>query len=271
MLTKEVGVVAICLIFAYEWIYSSFKNALIASVPYAVCTAFYFALRFHALGTVSASVRYLTFSQMVLTWPRLLATYAAHLVWPVQLSVLYEIPVGVAYWPLGVLAVVILLTAWALRKAPPAACFGTLWFVICMLPSLAIWYFNNDFIHDRYLYLASVGLSLILASLLVRVRFTPPVIIAAMAVIGALSMVTIWDMGTWRDDIPLYERAVQSAPHNTTALNNLALGYMAEGRLSEAIVLLQRAIAIDPRDPDLYVNLEAATRPMGSMQSRSAF
>jgi hypothetical protein len=264
MLTKEVGVMAVCLIFAYEWIHSSLKRAVPASIPYLICTAFYFALRFNALGGVtSGTQKYMSLAAMVMTWPRLIAYYLLHLLWPVHLSVVYDVPPGTSIWPVLLLAVLVVLSIWKLREADSTIQFGAAWFAITMLPSLAIWYFDGDFLHDRYLYLPSAGLAMILSSLLARMRFKPSHVILCAIAAGALCLVTLHELPVWHDEISLYERAIQSSPRNTHFMSNLALDYTSQGRYADAIRMLRHAIDIDPKDPVLYINLGFCYRAAG--------
>jgi len=265
MLTKEVGVMASALIFAYEWTYSSLKNAVVAALPYLLPTTLYFALRYHATGNLTSSQRYMRLSSMVLTWPRLLFTYLEHLVWPVHLSVMYNITVENRVWPLLLLIVIVAALLWRLRKAADTSiCFGAAWAAITIVPALAICYFDNDFLHDRYLYTASVGLTLILGAALSRMRYTQPRLIAIGVVFFALCVISASEMRIWHDDIRLLERALEYVPNNTTVRNDLAVVYMEAHRNPEAERLLQEAIILDPRAPYLYHNLSICNEQMGN-------
>jgi len=270
MFTKEVGVMALGLIFAYEWIHSSLKKAVVASLPYLPCAAVYFALRMTAIGKATVATRhYMHFWTMVLTWPHLLATYALHLLWPIHLSVLYDDPLETRIWPLLLLLVVLGALIWVFRKSGETIRFGMAWFAITLLPALAIWYFDHDYLHDRYLYPPSVGLVVIAAVILSRLRFTPVQVIATAAVAGILCIVTLTGLPVWHDDISLHERALELAPRDTRVMNNLALDYMAQLRYTEASRLLQRAIAIKPTDPDLYTNLGSCYQLIGDYAEAS--
>ena len=158
--TKEAGIVAPVLIFTFEWTRSRFKNALVNTAPYALPVLLYFVFRFNALGAaVGPAYTNMTATEMILTWPRLLAAYIGHLIWPVHLSAIYALPIEESIWPLLLLILVLAALVWLLRKATPIIRFGAAWFAITLAPALAIRYITpNDSVHDRYLYLASVGL-----------------------------------------------------------------------------------------------------------------
>jgi predicted Zn-dependent protease len=48
------------------------------------------------------------------------------------------------------------------------------------------------------------------------------------------------------DDVSLFRRAVETAPRNTFAMNNLADAYLKAHRESEAFPLLQEVISLNP-------------------------
>ena len=61
--------------------------------------------------------------------------------------------------------------------------------------------------------------------------------------------------GSYRDAIPLYERALALAPNQPSILNNLALARAMEGHADQAEPLLKRAAAADGKDPRVSQNL----------------
>jgi Flp pilus assembly protein TadD len=61
--------------------------------------------------------------------------------------------------------------------------------------------------------------------------------------------------GSYRDAIPLYERALALAPDQPSILNNLALARAMEGHADQAEPLLKRAAAADRKDPRVSQNL----------------
>jgi len=264
MLTKEVGVMAAGLIFAYEWTHSSLKNAVVAVLPYLFPTTLYLALRYHATGNLSSSQRYMSLSSMFLTWPRLLLTYLEHLMWPIHLSVMYNVAVENRVWPLLLLIVIVAALLWRSGRAADANIrFGAAWVAITIAPALAIRYFANDFLHDRYLYTPSVGLVLMVGAALTRMRYTQLRLITIGVVFFALCVISASDMRIWHDDIRLLERALEYVPNSTTTRSDLAVVYMEAHRNTEAERLLQEAILLDPRAPYLYHNLSICKEQMG--------
>ncbi len=257
ILTKEVGIVAPALILAYEWTRSPFKTAVVGATPYILPLLLCAALRMHAVGTSGSGMPvYMSISGMILSWPRVLALYGGHLVWPIHLSECYDVPVETAAWPLLLLIAAIAVLTRAIRKCSANVRFGTAWFAITIAPCMALRYmFFGDFVHDRYLYLPSVGLAITLAAWLSHVRLTILRAIAASVVAVALCIVTRYDLRIWQDNISLFGRAVETAPHNPYAKNSLAIAYIKVGRIGEAEPLLKQAIALNPAYWKPYYNL----------------
>ena len=266
MFTKETGIVAPALILTYEWTQSNIKQAITAAAPYLMPALLFAALRMNALGNLSTGVPpNMTVSTMVLTWPRVLAAYAAHLIWPVHLSVCYDVPMETAIWPLLVMIVVVAGLIWAARGCSANVRFGAAWFAITLLPALGIRYLRaDDYVHDRYLYLPTVGLALITAEWFSRLRLTPARIVAVCSVAMACCWGTTADLQIWRNETSLFRRAVETAPQNPSAKNNLAIAYLDSGRPEEALPLVQQFIASRPGDYRGYVNMVRYYRQTGN-------
>jgi tetratricopeptide (TPR) repeat protein len=264
--TKEVGILAPALILAYEGSRSRLKEGALGAAPYLLPVLLFLAMRINALGNaVSGVPPNMSVGEMVLTWPRVLLSYAVHLLWPVHLSVAYEIPAGTALWPLVLLIAVLAGLLWTLRHCSPNCRFGAAWTAITLLPALALRYlFVGDYVHDRYLYLPSAGLAIMAAAFLDRVRYTRPRTVAFSAIVVALCALTISNSKIWRDDISLFTRAVEMAPRNFIAKNNLADAYLKLNRTAEALPLLQQVIALRPDYGLGYYNLGRYYRQTGN-------
>jgi protein O-mannosyl-transferase len=273
MFTKEAGIVAPALILAYEWTNSRFKDAMTAAAPYLLPAFLYSALRMNALGNFTTGVPpNMSVGAMVLTWPRVLAVYAAHLVWPVHLSVCYDVAVGTAVWPLLLLMIVIAGLASALRGCSANLRFGAAWFVITLMPCLGLRYlFTGDYVHDRYLYLPSVGLAVIAGVGFSRIVFTLPRAVAGSALALALCWGTRSDLRIWQDDVSLFRRAVETAPLNPYAKNNLADAYLKSHREAEALPLLEQVIALNPGYRLGYYNMARYYEQIGNSEEAERY
>ena len=278
MFTKELGIVAPALIFAYELTArdgtrSNFKTAIANSAYSALAAVLYVACRMNALGHLATGVApNMTIGEMVLTWPRVIAMYGRHLVWPVHLSVAYDVALGTAIWPVVLLAAVCAGLIWMARRGSANVRLGVAWFVITLAPGLSLRYlFKGDYVHDRYLYLPAVGLALIVAALISKIELTPA---RAAAGLG-LALVCCWgvraNLPIWRSDIALFQRAVEMAPENPYAKNNLADAYLKTHREAEAFPLLEQVIEMCPDCRLGYYNMGRYYQQVGNAEQADQY
>jgi protein O-mannosyl-transferase len=131
----------------------------------------------------------------------------------------------------------------------PFACLWSLWLV----PALYLRSFAPDKrVGDRYVYLASVGFCILVAAGIRRIRIparetsigqVTVTIVAAVALIyGTLSQESYWS-----SDVLLFYRALEIAPKNDTARENLAASLMTEDHFAQAIPLLTDVVQRQPQ------------------------
>ena len=150
--------------------------------------------------------------------------------------------------------------------------FGAAWVAITLAPSLALGYLTRgDFVHDRYLYLPSVGLAIMAAVLCTRIQFPWP----QRALAGALAFASCLGvrnyLPVWESDITLFTRAVEQAPRNPYIKNNLADAYLKANRTAEAFPLLQQAIELKPDYGLLYYNMARYYRMIGDYRESERY
>jgi hypothetical protein len=159
-----------------------------------------------------------------------------------------------AEWPtlLG-LAFLGSLAAFALlaRRRAPFAAFAIGWMLLALAPSNSfVW--RLDPVGVRPLYLASAGPALLAAALVgAALAARPPVfgravLAGALALACALGASLVVRNTLYRSPVALWEDAVQKAPRNARAKNNLGFAYLAAGRLDDAERLLEAAREADP-------------------------
>lgn len=142
------------------------------------------------------------------------------------------------------LAVLLVLPALALalRHRAPLLAFAVLWTLAALMPTNSlIW--RVDPVALRQLYLAGIGLSLVLALLLAKVRFGPAVALALATGLGTL----IWSRSAlYQDEVALFADAALKAPQDARAQMTLGLVLANAGRAAKAREALDRALRIDP-------------------------
>ncbi len=117
--------------------------------------------------------------------------------------------------------------------------FGWLWYGVAVAPLLGIVYIGDYAMADRYTYLPSIGLLVMLAwslpaTIVTTARHRAMVAGAAAVVLVPLSWTTRVQSAYWRDDATLFGHSAKVTEGNYTALTALAIDAQRHGRLAEA-------------------------------------
>ncbi|MGH9523287.1 MAG: glycosyltransferase family 39 protein, partial [Terriglobales bacterium] len=245
MLSKETGIMMVAVVAAAVWFFApagvsareKLRSTAVSVAPFAAVALLYFVCRLLVLRGMAHPLGGESWSATVLTWPAMLAFYARQLVVPIGLSGFYDVSVlesvGLLnfFVPLLVVAAIIAgLIVWTRRSRDPLVGFCAVWMLATILPVFYIRVFPPwDIVHDRYLYLPSVGFVLLLAVALRQIGNTndsivPRAQLVAVALIALVYLVSgIADQGIWSDDFNLYRRGFAVAPNNITPKVDLAI------------------------------------------------
>lgn len=265
LLTKETAIILPGLLMTYvllcpdEGWSKKVRDAVWLAIPYAIVGVVYLVIRAWALkGFAHTAVQipaYISFY----TLPSVVWFYLKQLVLPTPLSAFYDTPyvthVSWKYFLAPLLGVVASLSViayswWKSRSAlvPLAAA----WLLLPLVPVLNVAILPmGDFIHDRYLYVPSIGFAILVAMALSKLdiallagKRTGLYVAGAIAVV--LAVVTVVQSLPWSDDIPLYQHGMKVAPINDLPRNKLAATYVARGMYAQGIGLYEFVLANDP-------------------------
>ena len=211
-----------------------------------------------------------SFLSNLLIVPHIYVNYLKLLTVKVNYSHVYNLSLPNPLWSLstvlyilvnaGMLACAIL--AW---KRARIISFAILWFYVTILPVSNIIPIST-LLADRYAFLASFGLCLILGLAFERLyqlrhpRWTPQFFKVLSASILAL-LVLVYAYTTfeqnkiWKNSYTLWANAAARSPDNHMALSGLAVVYIEGKMYEEAKDLLERAVQIEPNDPIAVNNL----------------
>lgn len=232
-------------------------------VPFAAVTATYIGLRIYALrGAVGGKPTH-TFAGVFREAPSLVWFYLQKLVIPSGLSPIYfshgtdSFASPRFYLPLiPVCAVAVGLALWV-RKSRATALPALLLLISLLPPLLGVFVFPpHDLAHDRYLYLPSAGMCMLLAlavrSATRRKRGTISQLAFGHLTIAVIALAYVFSARAqeppYRDNIALFMRAVQISPENATAWGILGEEFMTLGRNAEGIAAFQKAQALEPKN-----------------------
>lgn len=194
--------------------------------------------------------------------------YLRQTVWPAGLAPFYPHEgARVETWTfwlasLGLLVVTGAAIRW--RRTAPYVFTGWLWFVGTLVPAIGLVQVGEQARADRYTYLPSIGLAILLswgipevADRLLRERAPSRIAWTASAAILVAALVPItWMQATrWKDSTTLFQQALAVTERNATAHINLAIALGRMGRLGEAEQHLREAVRIAPDDSVARNNL----------------
>jgi Tfp pilus assembly protein PilF len=282
LLTKETAVVLPLLLAALLLTREApARNKAVRWLPlYFLLDAAYLVQR-HLVLHIAAS-RSMTFGEMVLTWPSALLFYIRQLLFPWWIALFHNFGVVrnasqlTFAGPLIGLLLLSILMGWWIRRSPQrrliVVCLA--WILISLLPViLNMFVFPlGEWVHDRYLYLPSVGFCLLLVIAgeeLVRVCHLGSRTAGVLAAVLALcyGAVGLANQIQWGSEVLLFTHAVEIAPENPAAILGLGTSYAHRGNLAAGIPLLERAVELEPTFARPHLELANAWYSAGNRQA----
>jgi len=197
--------------------------------------------------------------------------YLAKIFWPARLSPLYPHP---GYWPwwevAGAVALLAAVSAWVIRRARPQPylAVGWFWFVVMLAPAIGLVQVGIQSMADRYTYVASVGVFLMLAwganEWIEKQRWILGV--AAVLALGACAVLTPRQVAFWRTSETLFQHAVEVTDNNYLAYNNLGFDLSNRGEAERAMTYFQKSLAINSNYDEARNNLGYSLAALGRYQ-----
>jgi len=146
-----------------------------------------------------------------------------------------------------------------------------MWYTIAMAPVIGIIQIGDFAMADRYYYLPSIGITVMLTwgipSLIknqdIRKRFY---LLFAIAVLAILAFITWQQCGYWRNSTELLNHALRVTKNNYLAHNNLGVDLFEKGTLKEALYHFNEAIRLKADYVEAYNDRGAAYYNLGQYQ-----
>jgi len=287
---------------------SVLKEGLV-SIPYFTVLVVYLAARRMMLHGLAQPIAPLSWTTMVLTWPSILWFDLKQLLFPISSSEFYSLAYVTApgfenfFLPVIFLLAALVAAGYLISKLPDPrlGVFAMGWTIGTILPTLYLRAIAPDnFVHDRFLYLPSVGIVILMALAVEQVttsrtlQWATVAILCVAAFVGTLIHQVQWasnillyqnamvyapqnpivqvnlanelgNLGHYDRAIPLYLSALQSNPRLWLSNYNLGYSYYRMGRFSDAEDYLTRAIHIDDTDPDQFIYLARSQMEQGKL------
>ena len=187
-------------------------------------------------------------------------SYAKYLLltfWPNNLAVYYPytatgIPAGQI---IGAAFLLIGITAFCLfqGKIRPYLIVGWLWFLGTLIPVIGLVQVGGQAMADRYFYIPSIGLFIVLVFGLadvVKTRELAPSLSAAIAGVILLVLATLTNaqIHRWSDSFTLFEHTLAVTPPNLPIENSMGYALRRSGRYDEGTAHFEKALQIKPDD-----------------------
>jgi protein O-mannosyl-transferase len=208
------------------------------------------------------------------------AKYILKIFWPVNLAVIYPHPLSkLSQFSVAasvVFLIVISVLVWRRRRQYPFAIVSWLWFFGTLVPVIGIVQVGDQGMADRYMYIPAIGIFVAFVWgfsqwMTAQAWFSHPwgpigLKAAAAILLAALSLVTIHQIGYWRDPMDLWAHTLAITEDNFVAEDHLGGLLVREGRVDEANRLFEAAARVAPLDPVSHTGLGAAAQDRGDLQ-----
>jgi len=200
--------------------------------------------------------------------------YMVMLIFPRHLAIYYPYP---AHDPIAMImggaAVLVLLSILAIATARrrPWWPVGWFWFVGMLVPVIGFVQVGDQAMADRYTYLPSVGLFLILAWSVAELAVRFPAVKLFAPAVGLVLLAATWtQVHYWKNTRTVFERALQVTQSNYVALTLLGSLRETEGNLEGAMEYYREALHDKPYYPDAHFFYARGLEEQGKAEQAKA-
>lgn len=247
------------------------RPAIQFSLVFFLVTVFYFIMRYNALGFILSDKNYKSYprGEVLMTIPLVIVKYIGLLFFPFQLSIFHQTEMVKSPLNLNFILPLLFVVAlcaglWKLRQSTVAR-FAILWFAIHLLPVLNLSAFAEDFlVQERYVYIPSVGFSLLIAMALVKIPVEKylafgsrrTVQVAVVVLIAILfTGKTVAQNSSWKDDLTLWEHGAAVASEQPMPSFILGHYYVKLQQPPKVIEVLEHYVTLKADNPMVLTNL----------------
>jgi len=198
-----------------------------------------------------------------LTEVNVLMSYLRLFILPLNQSHIYDYPIVKNVWePQTLLSLtcvtILLLSPWYFfRTGKKLLGFSILWFFVTLSVELiTVIFIHMGLMYDHWLYLASVGLSVIGVYIcFVLIKDAGHLRVVMFLLISALSFLTFQRNKIWMNEVVFWQDAVKNAPYDYTAHQFLALALFRKGQYEPAMQESMRILRWNPNDTQILNNI----------------
>ncbi len=199
--------------------------------------------------------------------------YLKNTLWPYNLSVFYPYEYSLPLWKIFV-SIIILATItfgvlYYIKKVP---FLFTGWFIylVTLVPLVGFVQSGGQSMADRYTYLPSIGLVIMLTWGIfstMKTKRACKIILFSSAIIFILMALLTWKQcGYWNNSIDIFSHALKTTQNNFLAHNSRGIAYGEAGQFQKAIDDLDKAILFKPDYFKAYNNRGLTYTKLGQYQ-----
>jgi len=240
-------------------------------LTFAACIAAIWA--HHKGGSVSSEDIY-PFIQRAANAIVSFSVYLSKIIWPHDLVIYYPYNFSLPMWKIlisGLVITVISIIVLRNTKKMKFLFVGWFWYLGTLMPVIGLMQVGSQAMADRYTYLPSIGIAIMLAWGIpcviknenIRKKFLFP---SGIFVIAILALLTWHQCGYWRNSITLFSRPLKVTENNYIAHNHLANALVKARKLDKAFYHYNKAIQINPIYAHAYYNRGIANYLYGRKQ-----
>jgi tetratricopeptide (TPR) repeat protein len=241
---------------------STFNHLLFEKLPFVALSLASSVVTFCAQGVSVVPLDYVPWDSRI---ENALAAYTAYLgktFWPENLAIFYPyttIPPGEVF---GSGLLLIFLSVFCIRKMrfQPWLLVGWLWFLVTLVPVIGLAQVSVQSMADRYLYLPSIGLFIMVAWGLAGIAsisslWRATVTVGTTGLLMACLLDTRYQLRYWRDSVTLFSRALEVTGANPMGNYFLGNAFWVSGNLDEAAKNYRSVLRSAPNSEDVHYRL----------------
>jgi protein O-mannosyl-transferase len=207
--------------------------------------------------------------------------YLWKMLWPVNLAALYPFErtrdFTYVFLAAGIILTLSLAVIWGTWRGHAYLAVGWLWYLGTLAPVIGLVQVGGQAMADRYTYIPSVGIFIIIAFGAVSLIKWLPTLRNAMAllaaiVLSALVVMTARQVGYWANSEAIWRHTLKVAKESAPAHIGLGGALDEQGRTKEVIVEYHKALQIDPQNTVAHIGLAQKLIAQGNLnEARSHY
>jgi len=200
-----------------------------------------------ATGLMEKLPLYFRISNALLSYVR----YIGKMIYPSRLAVFYPLNKIPSWQPFVCFMILVAISTLVFISRKRYLTVGWLWYLGTLVPAIGIVQVGAQAMADRYTYVPSIGLLIIigwgLPSIIPQFKYKKIVLMAvSVVVLLALILCTRRQVSFWQNSYKLYSHALSVTNENPVAHSGLAKSLFEQNRLEEALFHYKEALKIKP-------------------------